>query len=42
MAEIGFKFEPEKASGWKFDAGLQGFTGKRDSIGVKLGATYEF
>jgi len=42
MAELGLKFAPNAAKGWRFDAGLQGFTGKRDSLGVKLGAWYEF
>ena len=41
MAEIGIKYE--KANNpWKVELGLTGATGKRDSIGVNLGATYEF
>ena len=41
IAEIGLKYD--KANNpWKVELGLTGATGKRDSIGVNLGATYEF
>ena len=41
IAEIGFKYHKAN-SPWKVDLGLTGATGKRDSIGVNLGAWYEF
>ncbi len=40
-AELGIKYD-KKGSPWKVELGVTGYTGKRDSIGVNLGATYEF
>ena len=42
MGELGVKFKPSKTSPWDFNFALQGFTGKRESIGAVLGAKYEF
>ena len=41
MAELGIKYD-KKDCPWKVELGLTGYTGKRDSIGANLGATYEF
>ena len=41
MAELGIKYHKAN-SPWKVELGVTGYTGKRDSIGASLGATYEF
>ncbi len=41
MAEVGLKFQKGN-SPWKGELAVQGYTGKRESIGVNLGIWYEF
>lgn len=40
MAELGVQYQ-KQGSPWKLDLGLQGFTGRKESISANLGAWYE-
>ncbi len=40
MAELGVQYQ-KQGSPWKIDLGLQGFTGRKESISANLGAWYE-